>query len=382
MDRTDVTTRTTVTVAQARARAASTVRNRIRGWLADPAAAGQDSLSIALRPPTEREVSADADQARDWARSWLRYRGPGTVEWSSRRWPSFGTQDVPTHLRLAGAQEISEAAGEAERFLTLTRRQGELAALATAAGFPDIVAGSFARWEVLSDNDFTRLVATVRWLLAHPGSGLFIRQLPVEGVDTKWLGAHRGLVERLVAGATGSPDLGIRSLPHLYETALLDDALLPGMARVFAAAAADLALLQLPVRRVVILENKEGVYALPPMRDTVALCGGGNAVVSLASIEWLQLAEVIYWGDLDTHGFAILDRLRCRVPHVRSALMDAATLDRWHHLAVAEPVPATGDFPTLTDDEFAVLDRLRTSGLRLEQERIPWPYVLGRLAAD
>ena len=36
--------------------------------------------------------------------------------------------------------------------------------------------------------------------------------------------------------------------------------------------------------------------------------------------------DLVYWGDLDTHGFAILNRLRECFPHARSMLMDRATL--------------------------------------------------------
>jgi hypothetical protein len=37
-------------------------------------------------------------------------------------------------------------------------------------------------------------------------------------------------------------------------------------------------------------------------------------------------ARILYWGDIDTHGFAILDRLRTGMPHMRSLMMDQATL--------------------------------------------------------
>lgn len=40
---------------------------------------------------------------------------------------------------------------------------------------------------------------------------------------------------------------------------------------------------------------------------------------------WSAAANSV-WGDIDTHGFAILDRLRRHFPQVRSMLMDRATL--------------------------------------------------------
>lgn len=77
----------------------------------------------------------------------------------------------------------------------------------------------------------------------------------------------------------------------------------------------------------------------------------------------------------------ILDRLRRRLPQVRSLLMDPATFTRFRQLCMPEPAPATEDTSTLTDNEYTALRAIRTSGLRLEQERIPWPYVLQQLVA-
>jgi hypothetical protein len=43
--------------------------------------------------------------------------------------------------------------------------------------------------------DFERLLGVLRWLGDHPDSHLFIRQLPIPGVDSKWIATHqaRGL---------------------------------------------------------------------------------------------------------------------------------------------------------------------------------------------
>jgi hypothetical protein len=69
------------------------------------------------------------------------------------------------------------------------------------------------------------------------------------------------------------------------------------------------------------------------------ILGGGYAVPVLESLGWLADLDLVYWGDIDTHGFAILDRMRRRFDGVRSMLMDRTTLlahkDQW----VTEPSP-------------------------------------------
>ena len=58
----------------------------------------------------------------------------------------------------------------------------------------------------------------------------------------------------------------------------------------------------------------------------MVIFGGGYAVPVLQPLGWLASLDLVYWGDIDTHGFAILDRLRHRLPRARSILMDRATL--------------------------------------------------------
>ena len=42
--------------------------------------------------------------------------------------------------------------------------------------------------------------------------------------------------------------------------------------------------------------------------------------------EWLKGRPLHYWGDIDTHGFAMLDRVRAIFPAAESFLMDRETL--------------------------------------------------------
>ena len=100
----------------------------------------------------------------------------------------------------------------------------------------------------------------------------------------------------------------------------------------------------------------------------------------MAKIPWVQRSQVIYWGDLDSHGFAILNRLRSHHDNVKSVLMDEQTLLAYRDLWVPEPVLARGVLPCLTDSEDAARQRLiREGNVRLEQERIPWQAALTAL---
>jgi hypothetical protein len=250
------------------------------------------------------------------------------------------------------------------------------------------------RWE--------RLLAVVAWLQAQPRPGVYLRQVDVPGVDSKFIEAHRGVLAELldlalppdavepVAGGVGqfARRFGFLDKPLRIRFRLLDPTLpsLPGCERlpditVDAASFADLAL---PLQRVFITENETNFLAFPPATSAIVVFGAGYGWEALARAAWLHRCQLHYWGDLDTHGFAILDQLRGHFPHVKSFLMDRETL-LMHRLHWGEePEPTPQDLSRLTAQEKEVYDDLRFDRLqprlRLEQERIGFGWVGNQLA--
>src|SRR5262249_36397814 len=62
--------------------------------------------------------------------------------------------------------------------------------------------------------------------------------------------------------------------------------------------------------RVFVTENRVNFLTFPECSGSLAIFGGGYAIDRLGSLSWLGNQPLYYWGDLDTHGFAILSRLR------------------------------------------------------------------------
>lgn len=91
----------------------------------------------------------------------------------------------------------------------------------------------------------------------------------------------------------------------------------------------------------------------------------------------------MYWGDLDTHGFRILDELRAVHPHVVSVLMDEATLLAHRDAWGSEPSPSMAALTRLTAEESALYEALGNDtygpAVRLEQELIRWDWALERI---
>jgi hypothetical protein len=130
---------------------------------------------------------------------------------------------------------------------------------------------------------------------------------------------------------------------------------------------------------VYIIENEITYLAFPPVPDAIALFGGGYAVSAVESLDWLADRQLNYWGDIDTHGFAILDRLRHRVPHTRSLLMDRGTLLAHESQWVREPAPVVARLDHLHPEEADLYRDLVEDTLgetvRLEQERISYAAI-------
>jgi hypothetical protein len=105
----------------------------------------------------------------------------------------------------------------------------------------------------------------------------------------------------------------------------------------------------------------------------------------LAALPWLAERRLFHWGDIDTHGFAILDRLRARLPDAASLLMDRETLLLHRPLWVEEAERHVGTLTRLTTPERALYDDLRADRLgqrvRLEQARVTFGGVAGVLEA-
>ncbi len=361
---------------------------RHRRWLAgDPATPWP--WEIGLGAPTEREALRQVDGVRAWVAAWRAWRGPGAVVWGERRWRTLGVQRVPERLVLAHAGEVAAWLGEGERWEGARRRYEEW-----VARWPSLaphLARHFAVLADYGDTDFRRLGDLLAWLAAHPRSGLYPRQVPLAGMDTKWVEAHGRLVADLLAAlrgeAGGGSDFyarcGLRAPPRVVRLRLLDPALrrrVGGLGDV-TAPWEEVAALELPADRVFVVENRQTGLAFPDLPGAVVLLGLGYQVDLLARVPWVARAQAFYWGDLDTHGFAILDRARAHLPGLRSVLMDEETLLRHRDLWVVEedPHPAAV-LPHLEPAEQALYRDLKRGrwgvAVRLEQERIAWDHAL------
>lgn len=358
---------------------------RHRDWFAAPDAGAEWPLTVPLGLPTEQAAKDRLDAALAWVRAWHSWQGAGSVQWTERQWRTLGTQRLPELLRLEGPRDVAACLGEVERWDRASRRRVEMVRC-----WP-VLAGSLGRlFDVLADYadpDFERLNAALAWLERHPDSGLYLRQLPIPGLDTKWIETRKAILAELLCRVTGRADMpgdfhalcGLRYPPPRLRMRVLDPALrarLGGLGDL-TVPLDDLEQLDVAPQRVAIVENLQTGLAFGDLAGTVVFMALGYGVDVLSRIPWVRNARCFYWGDIDTHGFAILSLLRAQLPDVRSLFMDKPTLMSHRALWTSEASQhGAQELPHLEPAEQALYRELKlhTPGpaVRLEQERISW----------
>jgi hypothetical protein len=141
-------------------------------------------------------------------------------------------------------------------------------------------------------------------------------------------------------------------------------------------------------RVVIISENKDTAIHFPPLPGGISVEGGGTGGTTPAAIGWLRACStIIYWGDMDADGLAILNGYRDAGLDVRSILMDVATYDAYAAFGTnldvkGNPIKVAErrKLNRLTEPERDLYDRLTDPSWdgyrRVEQERVPLAVAL------
>jgi hypothetical protein len=343
-------------------------------------------VDVPIRGPRPTEIGDDLGAVRDWVarldagrRDDARY----SLEWAAVGGRRIGRNELPVRAVVSSYPQAWALLGVGET----VRRFDAL--LAVVAGHPAVRAWVVAHPHkaLALEADLPRIVAAYDWLDANRSSGRYLREITAPGVDTKFAEKHRAVLAAMLgvspSGTGFLAGLGLRAKPELVRLRPSPSLGLPGALSEVAVRADELADLALVPRTAVVVENEITDLSVPVPADGIVLWGKGFEVDRIGRLPWLADAEVTYWGDLDTHGFAILDRLRAWLPQTRSVLMDRETLlahrDRW----VTEDRPTAASLTHLTPSELDLYaDLVRDAlgdRLRLEQERIDWSWATPRL---
>jgi hypothetical protein len=376
-------------IGDARAAARKVFERRYPDWVQVAAGSVPDGFPVTVLLPgtTAADAAADRDCAETVLRAWQTYSGPGTVENTNREW-RHARIPAPTRIRFSTADDIALFTGEDRRYRMLAGRFHTL-----QSQWPNLSLVGRATVNSIgaqTDDDWVNLLRMLAWADNHDPAGFYPRQLPVPGMDTKWVQARWPLVQTLsnAGGRTSTAELGtLRKAPDLFFARILDPEIRSQLGGLgwFNAPVNELARLNIQPHTVIICENFTNGHAFTNDRaGTVVIAGKGMAVAGFANLPWVADAEhVLYWGDIDTNGFAILNRFRMKLPAAQSILMDETTLHAGKRTWVDEATPSRATLTELTDIEQSIYRNLVTgkwstdtiTNVRFEQERVPWAVV-------
>lgn len=386
------------------------VRNRCqRDWVAWALGRGNWPIRINLGSPRGPEFDRNSTPAQLWAAAWdaARREGiPGTVRTAPRRVRGLGTHELPTHWELADPiQALSVAPALAAQYNRAHAR------FMTAVEMPEVAWDSLEAIPLrsaktiaeLDDTDWLNATTTITHIAAGPGEALILRQLAVPGVHTKWIEDNAALLAAML-GIPPSPDdprkrledhIGLiahQAPVDVYLACPLLKSAAAGMER-FSASVPTLNASSLTPQTVLIVENRKLGHSLNfKLQGMAVVYGLGAGVTRIVGSRWLEEAKaVLYWGDVDRRGLAILAALRRAGVPALSLMMDEQTLSSYHahqHDSVRDQALNNDEVPEgLYGAEHALYEYLnrehRMSGreLQLEQEHIPITDALAAIDA-
>ncbi len=361
---------------------------------------GGDSVfprRLTFKVPSSRQLSERFPEVREWIAQLTAMPGFYRIEWRSVKHRVLGTNEIPSAIwvdTLADALGLIGKCRAADQFSALVKL--------THDRQPELVPWLARRPLIALDltDDWSQLLATVAWLLQHPRPAIYLRQIDLPGIHTKWIEGHRGVLAELLdlvlpetaidatyKGVGGfCRRYGFLDKPARVRFRVLDSdiRLLPGEAEQDVTLTQDdFATLELPISKVFITENEINFLTFPEVSDAMVIFGAGYGFDNLATADWLQQKAIYYWGDIDTHGFAILNQLRGRLPHTVSFLMDRQTLLDHRSLWTVESQPEIANLSRLNMEEQTLYDQLRQNHwgpqVRLEQERVGFDFLINIL---
>ncbi len=350
-------------------------------------------LRIPLAGPKGSALVNNYADAREWVRQFMAVgqSGAADLEWEEINNQLLGRDKLPSAVLFHSLRQIAQ----------YIRKEKELDRFTEAANILQQAFPALKSWicrspkTVLSIvSDLSKLLEVLRWMVSHPRPELYLRQISLPGVDTKFIEQYKkvlgewldillcsSIVDQSKSGVKNfEARYGFLSKPTLIRFRILDPALSIQGLTDLSVPADEFCRLSIEVQKVFVTENDINGLTIPPHEKSIVIFGRGYGFEELAKARWLLSKKIYYWGDIDTHGFAILSQFRSYFPQTSSFLMDRETLVMHRSSWVTENSPSKSVLSNLMDKEATlyndlVIDALGKS-VRLEQELVRFDYVV------
>ena len=310
-----------------------------------------------------------------------------SIEYQKVKTRKHGEQDIPVSISFLTEQDFLKYIGK-EQDTAGFRKDVER----ILSAFPELVEWVCRFPNKVLDNHrvWDDVLKVCIYFKGNPKPQLYIRELPIQ-VDTKFIERNKGIIKELldiIIAKSVNPDetrfetrFNLRHDEPVVRFRVLDKTL----SQALFSGIDDMSIpiskfreTEIPVETVYIVENKMNMLTFPPIHKSIVVWGHGFGVDLLKDVMWLRSKKILYWGDLDVHGFQILSELRSHFSQVESFLMDRETFNRFYEDGIGAETNVEKVL-LLTPEEKEMFDFLRGGNYRLEQEKIPFEYASSKI---
>ncbi len=349
-------------------------------------------MRLVFKTPGSKALAEEFESIRGWL-SEINTLTSFRIEYKTVRHRTVGENRLPAQVWVDDSETAVSLLNKQQEVLAFSRLQQT-----TRQQVPELLSWVLQHpLKALSlEADWGKLLDFILWRREHAGSEIYLRQVSLPGIDTKFIEKHRAILAALLDRVLSADNInqafgGVKNFEKRYgflskpETVRFrisstEHSVLPVTNGDITLTAEDFARWPLlesfasAFLQVFITENEINFLSFPLPKNSLVIFGAGYGFDALAKADWLAELDLYYWGDIDTHGFAILDQLRAKFPDVQSLLMDEETLFKHKDFWGREDKPENKCLSRLSQQEQRLYQNLLNNhyaeNLRLEQERI------------
>ena len=334
------------------------------------------------KKPNENTVKFE-EELRDLISCSKEKKGYGyTIEYQTVKTKRHGIQDVPTSISFQTEYDYLKYINEEKGTAKFKKDINSILSL-----YPELKDWICKHPIKVIENDWDSLLKVCKYFKVVPQPHLYVRELPIQ-VHTKFIENNTGIIRELLdiiiedyvnsEEKKFEPHFNLKYDEPIVRFRILDESI----SQQLFAGIDDISIpisefhqLSLPIQTVYVVENKINMLSFPIIKDSIVIWGHGFGVDIMKSVEWFNTKQIYYWGDLDAQGFQILSGFRTYFKQVQSFLMDRNTFNRFYEGDKGTLINVDIEL-CLTEEEKEMYDYLKTNNLRLEQEKIPYDYVV------
>src|SRR5215467_4631931 len=262
-------------------------------------------LPLSMRRPEAQAIGHSFEAVRGWIRELEENsracKGFGyDIEWVDINLRQLGRNRMPGRVSVPTEADALRLIGKERE----GRRFRELAEITTRR-FPALAQWLSRRPFVLLEHaqDWPRILDVLAWFRDHPRSNLYLRQLDIPGVDTKFIEGRMQLflelldiileahddpptTQKLTAAQKFTQRFGLRAKPPLIRLRVLDSRIAIAGLSDLTIPVSEFAALNIDARHVFLTENEVNCLAFPEFAQAIVVFGKGYGAGLLQSASW------------------------------------------------------------------------------------------------